>query len=67
MTKGKCPPPIKDPDRTDFKIGNMVLIRNHTPKDDFDSKYKSVLELARKFQTRHLMYKTVLERSGKCQ
>ena len=36
----KCPPPIRDLDKTDFKVGDMVLIKNHITKDAFDSKYK---------------------------
>ena len=40
MTRDKCPPPVRDPDRTHFKIGDMVLIKSHTPKDASDSKYK---------------------------
>ena len=36
--RDKYPLPIRDPDKTDFKIGDMVLIKNHTPKDTFDSK-----------------------------
>ena len=31
--------PIKDPDKTNFRIGDMVLVKNYTPKDAFDSKY----------------------------
>ena len=38
--RDKCPPPIRDLDKTDFKVGDMVLIKNHTPKDTFDLKYK---------------------------
>ena len=36
----KCPPPIRDHDRTDFKLGDMAPIKNHAHKDAFDSKYK---------------------------
>ena len=39
-TRYKYPPPTRNPDKTDFKVGDMVLIKNHTPKDAFDSKYK---------------------------
>ena len=35
----KCPPPIRDLDKADLKVGDMVLIKNHTPEDTFDSKY----------------------------
>ena len=26
MTQDKCPPPIEDPGKTNFKIGDMVLL-----------------------------------------
>ena len=40
MARDKCPSQIRDPDKTDFKLRDMVLIKNHTPKDTFDLKYK---------------------------
>ena len=46
--RDKCPPPIRDPDKTDFKIGDMVLIKNHTPKDAFDSNYKPSFRICKK-------------------
>ena len=36
--RDKCPTPIRDLDKTDFKVEDMVLIKNHTPKGAFDSK-----------------------------
>ena len=48
MARDKCLPPLKDPDRTDFKIGHMVLIKNHTPKDTFDFKYKPSFWICKK-------------------
>ena len=36
MARDKCPPTIGDPYKTDFKIGDMVLIKKHTPKDASD-------------------------------
>ena len=44
----KCHAPIRDPDKTDFKIGDMVLIKNHTTKDAFDSKYKPSFRIWKK-------------------
>ena len=41
-------PQLRDPDRTDFEIGHMVLIMNHTTKDVFDSKYKYSLQICKK-------------------
>ena len=34
-------PPINDPNKTDFKLGNMVLLENHTLTTAFDSKCKT--------------------------
>ena len=48
MARDKCPPPIRDPDRTDFKIGDMVLIRNQPPKDAFDPEYKHSFRICKK-------------------
>ena len=31
-TRDKCHPPIRDLDKTDFKLQDMVLIESHTPK-----------------------------------
>ena len=67
MARDKCPPPIRNPNKTNCKIGDMVLIRKHTPKDTFDLKYKPSFRICRKFQARLSMCKTVLERSGECQ
>ena len=39
IAKDKCPPPLRDPDKTDFKIGDMVLLKNHTLMDTFNTKY----------------------------
>ena len=55
--------PTRDPDKTDFKIGDMVLVKSHTSKMHLIQNTNLLLEFARKFQTEHLMYKTVLERS----
>ena len=46
--KDKCPPLIRDQDKTYFKIGDMILINNHTPKDAFDSKYKPSFRICKK-------------------
>ena len=42
------PSPIRDPERADFKIVDMVLIKNHTQKDAFDSKYKPSFRICKK-------------------
>ena len=46
--RDKCPPPVRDPDKTDFKIGDMVFIKNHTPNDTFDLKYKSSFQICKR-------------------
>ena len=38
--RDKYPPPINDPNKTDFKVGDMVLLKNNTLMRTFDSKYK---------------------------
>ena len=48
-------PPIRDLCKTDFKVGDMVLIKNHTLKDAFDSNINLVFEFAREFQTKCLI------------
>ena len=58
-------PPIRDPDRTDFKIRDMVLIKNHTPKDAFDSTYKPSFRICKKISDK--AFEVVLQRSDKCQ
>ena len=36
MVQDKDPPnPIRDPSKTNFKIGDMFLLGNHTPKEYF--------------------------------
>ena len=48
MSRDKCPPPFRDSDRTDFKIGDMVLIKKHSPKDAYDSKHKPCFRTCKK-------------------
>ena len=40
--------PLRDLDKTDLKIGDMVLIKNHTSKDTFDSKYRPSFRIYKK-------------------
>ena len=42
------PTPARDPDRTNFKIGDMVLLRNHTSKDTIDLIYKPSFRICKK-------------------
>ena len=39
-TRDICPPQIRDADKTEFKIRDMVLLKTHTQMNAFDSKYK---------------------------
>ena len=48
-----------DPSKIHFKMGDMVLLGSHTPKDIFDSKYKQSSGFVRKFQTRLMMFKMI--------
>ena len=67
IARDKYAPLIRDPDKTNLKLGDIVSIRNHTPKTLLIPNIDPGLEFVRKFQTMLLMYKTVLERSGECQ
>ena len=46
--RDKCPPEIRDPNNTNFKIRGMVLIRIDTPMDTFDLKYKPCFRICKK-------------------
>ena len=48
MARNKNPLTIRDPSKTNFKMGDMVLVRNHTPKDTFDTKYKPSFRICKK-------------------
>ena len=48
MALDKCLPPVTDLNKTNFRIGGMALIKNHTPKDTFDLKYKPSFRICRK-------------------
>ena len=43
MDRDKCPLPINDPNKTDFKVGDMVLLKNHPPTTAFDSQIQAKL------------------------
>ena len=46
--RDKCPLQIGDPEKTDFKTGDMVLVKNQTPKDRFDYKYRPSFRICKK-------------------
>ena len=35
--RDKCLPPTRDPDKAKFKVGDMVLIKNHALTNAFDT------------------------------
>ena len=39
--RDECPPHIKEHDGIEFKVGDTVLLKNHTPNTAFDIKYKT--------------------------
>ena len=39
--RDKCPPKTIDSHENDFKVEDMVLLKNHTPTTAFDVKYKT--------------------------
>ena len=46
--RDKCLPPIKDPNKAEFKVGDMVLLKNHTPTTAFDSRYKTSFRIGQR-------------------
>ena len=43
--RDKCPPPINDPNKTAFKVEDMLLLKNkHAPRKAFDSKMQAELQ-----------------------
>ena len=46
------PFPNKGSGQERFQIVGMVLIQNHTPKDTFDSKYKTSFRICKKFSNK---------------
>ena len=32
IARDKCPPPTQDPDKAEFKVGDMILLLHHAPK-----------------------------------
>ena len=45
--RDKCKPPINDQNKTDFKVGDMVLLKIHTLMTAFDSKYHPSFRICR--------------------
>ena len=41
-----------NPTKANFKIGDMVLLRNHTPKDTFNSEYKQSFQICKNISDR---------------
>ena len=49
MEREKFPPPIRDLNKRNLKIRDMVLIKNHIAQDTFDLKYKLAVKFVRTF------------------
>ena len=62
----KCPPPTQDPDKAEFKVGNMELIKKQAQTSAFDTNTHPVSESVNEYLTNPLMYKTVQGRSDVC-
>ena len=41
MARDRCCPPTWDPDKAEFKVGDIVLLKNHVPTNMFDIKSKA--------------------------
>ena len=59
--KDRCPPHTKDSYETDFKVGDMVLLENHTLTTAFDVKYKASYGICNDFLIKSLTYKITQE------
>ena len=40
VARDRCPPLTLDPNKAEFKVGDMVLLKNHAQTNTFDAKYK---------------------------
>ena len=47
------PTPIIDPHKTDFKVGDMVFLKNHTLTTAFDINTRLVIESVNDYLTKH--------------
>ena len=57
--------PIKDPHETDFKVGDKILLKNHSPTTAFDVKYKTSYRILNDYLIKPLTHRTTQERLGK--
>ena len=46
--------PNTDPHKTYFKVGNMVVLKNHITTTALDIKYKTSYQILSDYLTRHL-------------
>ena len=58
-TRGKCLPPTWDPVKTQFKVGDMVLLKSHSSTSAFNAKYNPVSKSVNGYLIKLLMYKIV--------
>ena len=65
FARGKSPLPIRDHGKTEFKVGDVVFLRNHTPTNAFDTKYKTSFRILKEFLTKLWTYRIAQGRSNK--
>ena len=46
-SRKKCPAPIQDPHKSDFKVRDMVLLKNHTLNTAFDIKCQTSYQICK--------------------
>ena len=63
--RDQCPPLIIDPQKSYFKVGDMVLLKSHTlTTAHLILNIRLVIKSVNGYLTRHLTYKIALEKSG---
>ena len=45
--RGKDLPLIQDPDKAEFKVGAMTLLKNHAPTNTFDTMYRPSFRISK--------------------
>ena len=62
--RDKFPSPINDPDRTDFKVGDMVLLKTIPQQQPLNLNTNLAIEFANDFPTKRLTYRITQEMLG---
>ena len=50
MSQDRYPPPTGNPQNTDLKVGDLILIKNQAPQSAFDTKYKPSFCIVKKIR-----------------